>query len=364
LKKLKTSALGLILAGVAVAVTSCNPPLPPELQAQLADNSINCGSAPISISASVGLSTFLESSIYGYSELCPSAGSSTFSPDVNLPADVVITPTSTAPTTCDSFLTVPMMSGAATIVTSLQGLDGMILDPKTLAQILNGEITTWSDPKIASLNPQFTQINFPIVLDKKISAADAAAIDAWLSRVAPDSWTGWPATFDISGDEFDPNNMPPELSQDGGLGFVPFWYVSQFSLQTVQLKLDPNQDAVPSAGDNIASAASQLVLDSDTNPFTAKLDSTREPLPIPGYDVALAPWQALVPYYAHACKGSASEQDSRSFLRYLLRNSSQSSLPDSGYFAIPIEMRGKVLESVSQGLPSPSPLASETAVTP
>ena len=351
------------MASAVLVLTACNPPLPPELQAQLADNSINCGSGPVSVSAPGSLTPFLDFSTFEYNSLCPDASLPSIEYDQNLPADIVLTASPVAPTICEPYLTVPIMANAATIVTSLLGLDGMILDPKTLSEVINGNITSWNDPKIVDLNPQFDPIDLPIVVSAKISKADADSIDAWLSRVAPDSWSGWPTSFEIVDGEFDPNNLPAEFALDGGLGFAPFWYVIQNSLQTVQMKVDPNQDAVPSAGDNIASGVSQLVLDSDSDPISVKVDPDREPLPIPGYDVALSPWQALTPYYAHACTGAA-EQDVRSFLRYMLRSSSQSALPDYGFYGIPDEMRGKAIEKVSQGLPSPSPLEPDTAATP
>jgi ABC-type phosphate transport system substrate-binding protein len=363
LKNLKSSAFGILLAIAVIPLSACNPPLPPELQAQLADNSINCGSAPVTVAAPGSLTPFLEYSSFEYSEFCPAAGTATIAQDASSPADIFLTASPVAPTSCESYLSVPMMTNGATIVTSLFGLDGLIFDPITFSEVINGAVSSWSDPKIIALNPQFEPIDLPIIVSTKISKADAESIDSWLSRVAPDSWTGWPAGFEITDTEFDPNNLPPELTQDGGLVFAPFWYVIQNSLQTVQMKVDPNLDAVPSAGDNIASGASQLVLDSDVDPAVVKVDSAREPLPIPGYDVALAPWQALTPYYAHACVGAA-EQDTKSFLRYLLRSSTQSSLPDFGYYGIPDEMRGKAIEMVSQGLPSPSPIAPDTAATP
>lgn len=41
----------LTVVMVASTIAACTPPLPPELQAQLADNSINCGSAPVTVSS-------------------------------------------------------------------------------------------------------------------------------------------------------------------------------------------------------------------------------------------------------------------------------------------------------------------------
>lgn len=360
---IKKSIFGLIVVTAALSLTACNPPLPPELQAELADNSINCGDAPISISAPAYLSPIFEQWIFEYSELCAGAGPSTLSQDPSAPSELVISASAVPPASCDAYLSVPVMAGATVIAASLQGLDGMVLDPPTLVQVLNGEITSWDDPAITSLNPQFEALPLPIKLSSTISNFDAEAVDSWLSRVAPQEWKGWPASFTVLDQEFDENNAPLELYEDGGLTFIPYWFASINSSQTIQIKVDPNLEPVPSTQDHVTSGVSQLTLESSESSSIATLDPTRTPLPIEGFDVPLAPWQAIVPVYAHACSGG-SELDTRSFIRFMLRSFSQAALPNYASFGLPAELRGLVIESVSRGLPSPSPLEPDTAATP
>jgi ABC-type phosphate transport system substrate-binding protein len=352
----------LTLAAITATVAACTPPLPPELQAQLADNSINCGSSPISVSGSMDITPILEQWSMDYLDICPNAGATVAMQGDGTAADFVISNSIAAPVNCEPSLTIPIFVGGTSIVTSLQGLDGMILDPATLSGIINGEITSWSDPQIVAINPQFEPIELPVQLATTITKSDAESIDAWLTRLAPDVWAGFPDSFTFT-ETFDVNTLPPQVYEDGGIVFAPFTFASLNGLQTALLKVATDVDAVPSYAENIASAASQLGFSSVQSPFEVTIDNSKEPLPVPGFDVALTPWQAVVVQYGHVCKG-ALELDSQAFVRYGLRSSSQGVLSNYGYLELPIEVRGAALELVSRGLPSPSPLEPETAATP
>jgi ABC-type phosphate transport system substrate-binding protein len=360
---MKKSRVASLLIAVCMGVAACNPPLSPELQAALADNSINCGSTPISVSAPAAISPAIDQWSVEYTDLCPAAGISSIVQDEATPTDIVLTSSPDAPSTCTSYLTVPVMASATVLAISLQGLDGLILDPEALSKIVNGEITSWDDPSIVALNPQFEAVSLPVKLSTTIPRPDAEAIDSWLTRIAPQTWAGWPTSFTITDQKFDENNPPQQLYEDGGLSFVPFWFASNNSLQSIQLKVDPNSDAVPSSLDYVTSGVSQITIESQSSPAVAKIDATRVPLPLEGFDKPLAPWQAIIPEYAHACEGG-SEADVRSFLRFMLRSNSQASLSNYAFFGLPPEARGSVISLVSKGLPSPSPIAVDPSATP
>lgn len=352
----------LTVVMVASTIAACTPPLPPELQAQLADNSINCGSAPVTVSSPPSITPILEQWSSDYLSLCPDA-SATFSTEGDgMAADVAVTNSITPPANCESTSTLPIFVGAVSIALSLQGLDGMILDATTLSGIINGEITSWSDPKIVEINPQFDPIDLPVNLGTVVSKSDADAIDAWMARLAPDTWKGFPSTFTFT-ETFDETNPPTQIYEDGGISFVPFSFATMSGIQSALIKVDSAIDAVPGSLENIASAASQLSANSSESPLETVLDASKTPLPVPGFDVALDPYQAIVVNYAHICSGG-SELDAKAFIRYGMRTSSQAVLVNYGYFEVPTDVRGVALELVSRGLPSPSPLEPDTAVTP
>jgi len=358
----KKIAGSLTLVFSATFVAACTPPLPPELQAQLADSSINCGSAPITVSGSPSLTPILDLWSFEYQGLCPEAGARLLMPEEETLADVVISDSIEAPANCVPTLSIPMLVTAVSIVTSLQGLDGTVLDPNTLSKIINGEITSWSDPEIVAINPQFEVIDLPVQLATVIAQADAVSIDAWLSRLAPDAWAGFPDSFTIT-ETFDETNPPSQIYEDGGIVFAPFSFTVLNGLQSAYILSDPELEAVPAAIDNIKSAGTQLSYSSVESPLETVLDPEKTPLPPEGFNEVVPPWQAIGVEYAHVCEGG-SELDSQAFLRYGLRSSSQGVLSDFGYSELPVEVRGAALELVSRGLPSPSPIDPETAVTP
>jgi phosphate transport system substrate-binding protein len=346
----------------ATFVAACTPPLPPELQAQLADSSINCGSAPISVSGPPSLAPILDLWSFEYQGLCPDAGATVLMPEDETPADLVMSDSIEAPANCVPSLSVPMVVTAVSIVTSLQGLDGIVLDPNTLSKMINGEITSWSDPEVVAINQQFEVIDLPVQLATVISRADAESIDAWLSRLAPDTWAGFPDTFTIT-ETFDETNPPSQIYEDGGIAFLPFSFTVANGLQSAYVLYDSELEAVPAAIDNITSAATQLSYSAIESPLEVVLDPEKTPLPPAGFNEVVPPWQAIGVQYGHICEGG-SELDSQAFLRYGLRTSSQGALPDFGYSELPVEVRGAALELVSRGLPSPSPIEPDTAATP
>jgi phosphate transport system substrate-binding protein len=347
---------------MAFNLSGCTPPLPPELQAQLADNSINCGSAPVTVSGSPSIAPILEQWSSEYLGLCPSAGATLSEVADGTTADVVISDSITVPANCEAALTAPIFVGGVSIATSLLGLDGIVLSPETLSGIVNGDITSWSDPKIIEINPQFEPIELPVQLSTVIAKSDADALDAWMSRVAPDSWKGFPDSFTFT-ESFDEVNLPTQLYEDGGIVFVPSNFAISNSLTSALLITEAGVEPVPSLAENIASAASQLSVSSNQSPLEVAIDPNKKPLPVPGFDVALTPWQGIVTHFAHVCKGG-SELDSKAFLRFGLRSSSQSTLASYGFVELPLEVRGAVVNLVSRGLPSPSPLEPDTAATP
>lgn len=339
---------------IAFMVSACVPPLPPELQAVLADDAINCGQAPVSVSGSSQITPILEQWSLDYLSLCPSAGVSQLNPEEGI-SDVAFSDSPNAPEGCFSYLTVPMMVGGVSISTTLLGLDGIILDAKVISDIVNGAITSWADPQIIALNPTVEVIDLPVVLSTQISRSEADSLEAWFTRIAPEVWNGFPETFTI-GANFDAENPPPEIDQDGGFAIVPYSYAMVNSLQTAAILVDPTLEAVPVSLETVASGSTQIVVDSAESPLIAFLDPEISPLPAAGFDEASSPWQGLEVRYAHACDGS-SEQDVKSFLRFGLRTDSQNALASYGDMSLPIEVRGKALALVSRGLPSPSPIA-------
>lgn len=68
------------------------------------------------------------------------------------------------------------------------------LEPDTLAQIFNGEITNWNDPAIVEANPDVELPDLPIIpVNRSDDSGTTENLTEYLSAAAPDSWTHDPA---------------------------------------------------------------------------------------------------------------------------------------------------------------------------
>ncbi|UUL77755.1 substrate-binding domain-containing protein [Pseudarthrobacter sp. Fe7] len=85
------------------------------------------------------------------------------------------------------------------VAIKLKGVNDIILDAKTLAQILQGAITRWNDPKIAALNPDTSLPDVAITVLVQEGPADTVRpVNAYLKDAGtdwnPSAQDRWPAT--------------------------------------------------------------------------------------------------------------------------------------------------------------------------
>lgn len=353
----KLLATGSVLLTVVLGTSACTPDMPPELLAQLADSSINCGTADVTAYAPGAITNVINQWGSDYSALC--AGATVTVSDQPGPANIEYTDGSTPPADCPTFLTIPVAVDGAAIASTVAGVDGIIVDPATLSKIINGEITSWADPAIAALNSGLALPDEPVVLSTTVAKPVAEALDSWLKRVDPKNWKGFPSSFTIT-ESFDATNVGPEITSEGGLGFVPFSYVTTNGLQSLAIKSAKDQDAVPTNLESIYSALTQLTASGSASPLVPVLDPGMAPIPPDGSNTAPAPWQAIFPIYEHLCSGG-NENDIRSFARYSMRTDAQGFLATFNLQGLPLSVRGTALEMVSKGLPSPSLIGDPSA---
>ena len=94
---------------------------------------------------------------------------------------------------------IPAYISPIAIVFKLDGIDSLNLDPKTLAGIFAGKITTWNDPAIAAANPD---VKLPAATISPVHRSDKSGTTGnftdYLAKTASDVWTfgsveEWPA---------------------------------------------------------------------------------------------------------------------------------------------------------------------------
>ncbi|MFI6284232.1 phosphate ABC transporter substrate-binding protein PstS [Streptomyces sp. NPDC051018] len=83
----------------------------------------------------------------------------------------------------------PMVGGPIAIGYNLGGVENLVLDAETLAEIFDSKIDTWDDPAIARLNPGVRLPSAPIVaVHRSDESGTTQNLNAYLKGAAPDAW--------------------------------------------------------------------------------------------------------------------------------------------------------------------------------
>ena len=116
------------------------------------------------------------------------------------------------------------------------------LTGSVLAQLFNGDITSWNDKQIAALNPG---IALPDIAVAPVHRADgsgttfvftsylAKASPAWKSNVGASTSIAWPSGAGARGND---GVAAVVRNTKGGLGYVEFAFADKNHLTTVELK--------------------------------------------------------------------------------------------------------------------------------
>jgi len=202
MSRMNKSTRGIVLAACAVAsaallLSACTPPLPPDVLAAQAEANITCQTGAQNVSLPedfAGASDAVNATLAG---TCPDQSLVEVAPGE--PASLVVT--EMAPTAeqiaafekiCPSgTITVPVFGYPVVLTLNVIGLEGVVMTPQALAGILDGTVTSWTDPLITDANPGTDFSGIPDITVMSLEGPSGAinAMTAYLSKVAPDSWT-------------------------------------------------------------------------------------------------------------------------------------------------------------------------------
>ena len=354
MKKSK-SAIGLVV--VSLLLVACTPPMPPEFKANIAERYVTCVPGEIAISSVPELAEVTQSWVDGISESCSELSASIIGAveDIETPVDVTETAVDvfiTAPgqtPSCAVAASAPVGIDAVSVAVSVEGLDGVIFSPALLHRALSGGMTSWADPELQKLNPNIKLTDTLVVLRAQTRQQDITALSDWMGRLDPAGWPGVPSGL-VADASFDAEALITELETDGTISVVPASLISNNSLQTISIQTAPDLEPIYLNTDTVISAGTQMTASTQGSLVSASLDPNLAPIPAPGNDVALEPWQALNQFTITVCAG-ANEMAGRAFARYALRLDSQGVMIVAGFTELPEQIRVASVEAVSQGLP-------------
>lgn len=343
---IRSIKFGALALGISLALTACDPPMPPEMLVEIAEREFICQDGSVTVAVPESLATLADGWSSVLAEKCPNM----FIEPVSYgePADIVISAEELSAERCVPFIRTPWAVDAAAIVVYNSEIASLNLTPSVIADIFNGKITDWADSAIAELNPDLSLSSLPIVLDPRATAAQIKALEKWFGEISgqPVSLSGLvPSSAQAGQDRL------YEL-EEGTIGVAAFIDAFSAAATTVSVIFDDAASAVAPDNYTVASAATQLVGSVSGNTVSALLDPSIPPTPPQGIDTAPTPYQALVAINVNLCGEDTSLK--RAVGRYLLRADTQGNVAAASGVPVPESVRIQGVDLVMVGLPAPT----------
>jgi hypothetical protein len=349
--KRSLAALSLAISG-SLLLTACDPPMPPELLAQLAEQSYTCVEGNVSVAADPANSAVVDTLVESLAAACiePLAAMTMSNNPDFATADIVIGVGATDK--CEPFASVPYGFDSGVVSYNVPGTDSLNLGYKTLASVLNGDITSWNDPAIVKDNPDLTLPELPIVVR---SAAESNSLNSLVTALGFQGAELDSAKFE-SVELFD--GSVPEPLADGELAIIPNSVAVTNGLLIIGLNsgrtdADTGEKlfATPSE-ESLYAAGTQLVSKTSDTKLSMVIDSKIEPKPIFEGEAAAVPYQAIFPLTMSLCGEDTLLK--RAVAAFMLRLDSQGSLGYLNVSQLPEGIRYEAVGLVRKGLPTPT----------
>jgi phosphate transport system substrate-binding protein len=237
----------------------------------------------------------------------------------------------------------PMVVGPVAFAYNVDGVDKLVLNAEVLAQIFNGTIKTWDDPKIAKLNSGAKLPDAPITVffrsdesgttENTTKFLQAAGNGAWKDAPAK-AWTG-------TGEGKNKSSGVAEgvTSTKNSISYMEWSYARDNKLKMAEL--DSGKGPVELTGESVGKAVDEATVAGSGNDLSLKLKYAGN---------AAGAYPALLVTYEVVCsKGLAADKTAivKDFLGYFASEQTQQGLEDLGYAPLPAELLTKVKTAVS-----------------
>ena len=339
----------IVALGISLSLTACDPPMPPDVAAQILEQTYTCKEGAAKVSFPTLMSDLAPQWSDSLSGACvdPEPAMTFEAVEPGTESDIVI---GAYPGTekCDALATVPFALESADLVFQLADYTTLNLRPATIAKILNGEITNWNDSAISNDNDGS---EFPDLAIGIVDTADKLALESfatWMNNLGHDIGSA-PIT---AGDEV---SEAPALDE-GAIAIMPHSAAITAGLYSTSVILGKDKETKEvlyaySDPQGVASAASQLEPKKSGSTVTFNLNPKIAPVAQAGFDTAAPPYQAIYPVNLTIC--GQDNLVNRAVALYLLRLDSQGMMGTSAYNPLPEQVRVDALSVVRKGLPKP-----------
>ncbi|WP_299444543.1 phosphate ABC transporter substrate-binding protein PstS [uncultured Phycicoccus sp.] len=254
-----------------------------------------------------------------------------------------IVETDAAAETCGSpAWNIPMVTGPIAISYNLPGVDDLTLTPDVAAEIFDGKITTWNDPKIAAVN---AGVELPATDIKVFFRSDESGttenFTKYLKAAGGDAWSydpakAWPASGE--GKEKSSGVSEGVKSTEGGVTYVEWSYAKDNDLGIA--KIDNGGGAVELTGETVGKAVEAAASDGEGNDLRLTLDyATQE---AGAYPILLVTYEIVCSQYADA----ETATKVKAFLTHMASPEVQQGLEEIGYAPLPSSVEEKVTTAI------------------
>ncbi|WP_405615893.1 phosphate ABC transporter substrate-binding protein PstS [Streptomyces sp. NBC_01511] len=242
-------------------------------------------------------------------------------------------------------INLPMVGGPVAIGFNVPGVDSLVLDAPTLAQIFDSKITKWDDKAIADLNPDAKLPGTAIqAFHRSDESGTTQNLNKYLKAAAPSDWKydDSSKSWEAKGGQAASGSSGVASSvkeTEGAIGYFELSYATASDMTTV--KVDTGAGApVEATTENASKAIAAAKVKGTGNDMALELDYATK---------AEGAYPIILVTYEIACdKGNKAETlpAVKAFLNYAVSEEGQKVLADADYAPLPTEIAAKVREIV------------------
>jgi len=242
-------------------------------------------------------------------------------------------------------INIPMVTGPIAIAYNLQGVDSLVLDAPTLAQIFAAKVKTWNDPAIKKLNAGASLPSTPIQpIHRSDSSGTTDNFTKYLAAAAPSDWTfgnakEWKAPGGQGAAKSAGVTQSTKTAQ-GAITYVEWSFAKNASLGVAKISTGQG-DPVELTGESAGKAVAAAKVTGTAPDLKLKLDYATK---------AAGAYPIILVTYEITCdKGLSTDQLklTKSFLTYTASDDGQKVLADLNYAPLPSEIATKVRDAVT-----------------
>jgi phosphate transport system substrate-binding protein len=238
----------------------------------------------------------------------------------------------------------PMVGGPIAVGFNVPGVDNLVLDASTLAQIFDSKITNWNDEAIAKLNPDAKLPDLKIqAFHRSDESGTTDNFTTYLKEAAPKDWSYEPSkAWEAKGGQSaqGSSGVAQQVKQtSGAISYFELSYAKD-GITTVDVKTEA-AEPVKATIENATAAIGAAKVVGTGKDLALELDYT--PAAEGAYPIV------LVTYEIVCDKGNKAETlpATKSFLNYMASEDGQALLAEAGYAPMPEEIITKVRETIS-----------------